>query len=412
MQTDVLLRAENVSKKFCRSLRRSMWYGLNDIGSELLASKNDRVGLRPQEFWALNDISFNLRRGDSLALIGPNGAGKSTLLKIITGLIKPTTGVVEVRGRVQALIALGVGFSPVLTGRENIYIAAAVLGMSKKETDRLYDPIVEFSGIGEFIDSPVQSYSSGMAVRLGFSVAAHMKPDILLVDEVLAVGDDQFRRKAIARMYEMLESATVVFVSHNMNHVEQLCNRAIYLRSREAALTGSVDEMVAAYMEDTNRRVMEEFNAVGAASAREGSGEVRFTEVELQADGKPANTMWSGSDLTIRAGFDVRKRVDNPIWFIAGIQDPATGTTVLTNGIKAQVLPGRGVVEISFPKLTLRPRTYPIQLVISEPAITLDRMTHAAAISVLDQPGRDTNYSAVFKHDLLYWSGPCRILKE
>ncbi|HIP72872.1 MAG TPA: ABC transporter ATP-binding protein, partial [Anaerolineae bacterium] len=193
--TDILVNVENVSKKFCRNLKRSLWYGVKDVGAEMFGRGSERIELRSQEFWAVKDVSFQLKRGETLGLIGHNGAGKTTMLRMLNGLIKPDTGRITVRGRIQALIALGAGFNPVLTGRENIYVNASVLGISKAETDRRFDQIVDFSGIEEFIDTPVQSYSSGMVVRLGFSIAAHLEPDILLVDEVLAVGDLAFKTK-------------------------------------------------------------------------------------------------------------------------------------------------------------------------------------------------------------------------
>ena len=165
--SDTLVTVEHVSKKFCRTLKRSLWYGVRDVGSELIGQNNGHKNLRKEEFWAVRDVSLQLRRGETLGLIGHNGAGKTTLLRMLNGLIKPDEGRIKVRGRMQALIALGAGFNPVLTGRENIYVNASVLGISKAEIDRRFDQIVDFSGIEEFIDMPVQSYSSGMTVRLG-----------------------------------------------------------------------------------------------------------------------------------------------------------------------------------------------------------------------------------------------------
>jgi lipopolysaccharide transport system ATP-binding protein len=196
MNSDIALVADGLSKKFCRSLKKSLWYGVSDLAAEFRGGKRDRRLLRPDEFWVVSNVSFDLRKGETLALIGPNGAGKSSLLRLLNGLIKPDLGSVAYRGKMQALIALGAGFNPILSGRENIYINAAVLGMPKAEVTRRFDEIIDFSGVEEFIDSPVKNYSSGMQVRLGFAVAAHLDPDILLVDEVLAVGDEGFRQSA------------------------------------------------------------------------------------------------------------------------------------------------------------------------------------------------------------------------
>ena len=191
MDDEVLVKVEGVSKKFCRDLKRSLWYGMKDISSELFGIHQNGQ-LRKNEFWAVNDVNFELKRGECLGLIGHNGAGKSTLLKMLNGLIKPDKGTITMQGRIGALIELGAGFNPILTGRENIYNNGAVLGFSKKEIDEKFDAIVDFAEIDEFIDTPVQNYSSGMKVRLGFAVAAQMEPDVLIIDEVLAVGDIGF----------------------------------------------------------------------------------------------------------------------------------------------------------------------------------------------------------------------------
>ena len=228
--SDTLVRAEGVSKKFCLSLKKSLWYGLKDMGNELIGRRHGgHGGLRPKEFWAVHDVSFELKRGECLGLIGRNGAGKTTLLKMLNGLIKPDAGRIEMRGRIGALIALGAGFNPVLTGRENIYINASVLGLSKREIDAKIDEIIDFAEIGDFIDTPVQNYSSGMAVRLGFAVASSLDPDILLVDEVLAVGDLGFRYKCFQRISELMDRAAVIFVSHDMASVARMSQRIMLL---------------------------------------------------------------------------------------------------------------------------------------------------------------------------------------
>lgn len=246
-----LVTVENLGKKFCRSLKRSLWYGLRDIGSEIIGSRRRHVGLRKEEFWALKNISFKITRGELLGLIGPNGAGKTTILKLLTGILRPDRGHIAISGKIQALIALGAGFNPVLTGRENVYINAAILGFSKSEINGMIDNIVDFSEIGEFIDMPVQSYSSGMQVRLGFAVAVNLKPDILIVDEVLAVGDASFRRKARHKMMELLHSGiSVLFVSHNMATINSLTSRCIYLHRGEIAAIGPSEEITTLYLRD------------------------------------------------------------------------------------------------------------------------------------------------------------------
>ena len=220
MADDVAIRVQDVSKKFCRRLKHSLWYGLQDTIGDLLAHDNSAQGLRREEFWAVENVSFNVRRGECLGLIGRNGAGKTTLLKLLSGLIKPDRGRIALRGRLGALIALGAGFNPILTGRENIYVNGSVLGLTRKEIDRKFDSIIDFADIGKFIDTPVQSYSSGMAMRLGFAVAVAVEPDILILDEVLAVGDISFQAKCLNTIAEFRKRGTAfVFVSHNMHMI-------------------------------------------------------------------------------------------------------------------------------------------------------------------------------------------------
>lgn len=229
MENEVLVEVQNVSKRFCKDLKRSIRYGFMDSLRALSGKDLDSTSLRKDEFWAVRDISFTLRRGDCLGLIGHNGAGKSTLLKILNGLISPDHGKMVIRGKIGALIELGAGFNPILTGRENIYNNAAVLGFSKEETNKKFEDIVAFSEVGEFLDMPVQNYSSGMKVRLGFAVAAQMEPDVLLIDEVLAVGDIGFRMKCLTRIGELLKSTAVIFVSHGMPQVARVANKILLM---------------------------------------------------------------------------------------------------------------------------------------------------------------------------------------
>jgi len=233
---EVLVRVEGVSKKFCRSLKKSLWYGVQDISGELLGRGSSET-LRSDEFWAVKDVSFELWRGECLGLIGRNGAGKSTLLRMLNGLIKPDQGRIEINGQVGGLIALGAGFNPILTGRENIYVNGSILGLSKTEIDAKFEEIVEFAEIGDFIDAPVQTYSSGMNVRLGFAVAAVLiQPDVLLLDEVLAVGDIGFTIKCLNKVREIINQASVIFVSHNMQFVSTFCSEIMVMQRGQADL--------------------------------------------------------------------------------------------------------------------------------------------------------------------------------
>jgi lipopolysaccharide transport system ATP-binding protein len=236
VDSDVLIRVNNVSKKFCRDFKKSLWYGLKDTAGDIfrLGARNgadhDSVSLRPSEFWANQNVSFEVKRGECLGLIGHNGAGKTTLLKMLNGLIKPDTGSIEMHGRIGALIALGAGFNPILTGRENVYVNGSILGLSKKQIDAKLDDIVDFAEVKDSIDAPVRTYSSGMQVRLGFAVAVILtKPDVLILDEVLAVGDIGFTIKCLNIIREKAAESAVILVSHSMQMISSFCDSAIHL---------------------------------------------------------------------------------------------------------------------------------------------------------------------------------------
>ena len=248
---EVVLSVEGVSKKFCRDLKRSLFYGVQDIAGELTGIRQKSDRLRTKEFWALDNVSFQLKKGEALGLVGKNGSGKSTLLRIIAGLIKPDLGTVKVTGRVAPLIALGAGFNPILTGRENIYANMSILGLSTKEIDERFDDVVEFAEIGDAIDSPVQTYSSGMAARLGFASAIHTEPDILLIDEVLAVGDIKFRAKCNRRLVDLRQKGTsFILVSHQTQSLLNVCDSAVYLSKGQLVASGDANSIVSRYEED------------------------------------------------------------------------------------------------------------------------------------------------------------------
>lgn len=273
-EAEVLLTVEGLSKKFCRSLKRSLFYGVRDVATEWLALRRRSHRLRNGEFWALKDISFQLRRGESLGLVGPNGAGKSTLLRIVTGLIKPDTGSVIVRGKVAPLIALGAGFSPVLTGRENVYANMSILGLSPREIDERLEAVLDFAEIGEALDAPVRTYSSGMAARLGFACAVYTDPDILLIDEVLAVGDVKFRMKCFRRLSELREQGTAfILVSHNPHSIMSACDSALYLSKGILVGSGTTDAILSRYEQDLFLLGADKVSATGAMSLPSKSAE-------------------------------------------------------------------------------------------------------------------------------------------
>lgn len=228
-QSEILVEVKGVSKKFSSNLKRSLTYGMRDVFSAVMGIQTDRNVLRKDEFWAVKNVSFELRRGECLGLIGRNGAGKSTLLKMLNGLIMPDQGSIVMHGKVSAIIELGAGFNPLLSGRENIYINGQLLGFTRQEIEEKLQSMIDFSELGSFIDSPVQNYSSGMKVRLGFAVAAHLDPDVLIIDEVLAVGDLGFVLKCFNVIDRILPKTAVIFVSHSMPQVSRICNSIIML---------------------------------------------------------------------------------------------------------------------------------------------------------------------------------------
>lgn len=259
-----VIRVENLCKKYLvghntqerfPTFRDAMVCGARNIGRRLLhplmaSAGNPLVsGGEVEEFWALKDVSFEVKQGERIGIIGRNGAGKSTLLKILSRITEPTTGRVSLKGRVASLLEVGTGFHPELTGRENIFLNGAILGMSKEEIRRRYDEIVDFAGVEKFLDTPVKRYSSGMRVRLGFSVAAHLEPEILIVDEVLAVGDAQFQAKCLGKMDEVSKQGrTVLFVSHNMGAISQLCSRGLLIDRGKYQSFGDISSVVSKYL--------------------------------------------------------------------------------------------------------------------------------------------------------------------
>lgn len=237
--SETLIKVEGLSKKFCSSLKRSMFYGTTDVMRDMIGLPYKVKKLRKKEFWALQDINFELKRGETLGLIGQNGCGKTTLLRLLNGIFPPDKGKISIKGRVGALIAVGAGFHPHMTGRENVFLNGSILGMSKVELKRKFDEIVDFAEIGKFIDSPVAMYSSGMRVRLGFAIAIHCEPDVLLIDEILAVGDLGFRVKCINKIQEIRQSVAVLFVSHAMTQITSICTNILLMEKGTVEYNGN-----------------------------------------------------------------------------------------------------------------------------------------------------------------------------
>lgn len=250
MTDNLAIKAANISKKYCKSLKHTMMYGIGDIAKNAIGLSSNSSYLREGEFWALDDVSFEVNKGETIGIIGANGSGKSTLLKLLNGIFMPDKGRIEITGRVGALIEVGAGFHPMLTGRENIYVNGSILGMSKKEIDKKFDEIVDFAGISDFIDAPVKHYSSGMYVRLGFAVAVHCEPDILLVDEVLAVGDAKYQVKCFRKFEEFKKmNRTILFVTHSAEQIVRHCDRAILINDGAIISGGNPSDVSNRYMD-------------------------------------------------------------------------------------------------------------------------------------------------------------------
>jgi ABC-type polysaccharide/polyol phosphate transport system ATPase subunit len=322
---------------------------------------------------ALKDVSFVADRGEAFGIVGRNGSGKSTLLKIISGILKPTSGIVRVNGRIAALIELGAGFHPEITGRENIYINGIMLGLSRREIDSRFDAIVEFSGIGDFIDQPVKTYSSGMYVRLGFAVAVHVDPEILLIDEVLAVGDEEFSQKCIAKIQELkYRGVTLVFVTHQLDQVRMLCDRAMWLDHGEVTSIGDPARVVDDYLQDVSGAMPAPPSPAAERDPNEeerwGSGEVVLERVVLtDPKGHELVALGAGSAVVVKMDVDVRVPQDDFVFGI-GIYHADGSCVYGTNTDLEGLLPGRldgpGRVRFMMPSLDLVAGTYRIDAAV------------------------------------------------
>ena len=370
---EVLVRVEGVSKKFCLSLKQSLWYGLADVAGELNPAGKSREtntssdgtraegGLRPGEFWAVNNVSFELRRGECIGLIGHNGAGKTTLLKMLNGLIKPDAGSITMRGKVGALIALGAGFNPILTGRENIYVNGSVLGLTKGEIEERLDEIIDFADIREFIDTTTQNYSSGMAVRLGFAIAAHCQPDVLLLDEVLAVGDVAFQAKCFNKLAEFRRMGVAfILVSHNTHHISRYCQKVVFMKHGRMEFCGDAEEGIERFLEDMKEPGLR--HASGPDwSVVDGSGAVVFTGAQfMSCDGDSVESIKAGDPLTLAVSYKRhREEVIDPVFdvVVRCRGEIVFQSTNKNHGVRLGALPGEGRLLVHFGSLPMNGET-------------------------------------------------------
>lgn len=337
-------------------------------------------------FWALKNVSFDVNAGEVLGIIGSNGAGKSTLLKILNRITEPTTGGVDIYGRVGALLEVGTGFHPELTGRENIFLNGAILGMSRAEIKRKFDEIVAFAEVERFLDTPVKRYSSGMYVRLAFAVAAHLDPEILLIDEVLAVGDAEFQKKCLAKMEDVAanEGRTVIFVSHNMDAVRHLCSRCILLRQGEIARSGNTSEVVAAYLGGEQEA---EYNPVVHFPAKDGDAVIRFAGL-FDAKGQPATSFSTGEPILLKCFFNLQRRIPGlrlslDVFNFKGELVFYSTISTAEPAISIEE-PGEHKVAALIPARLLLPGSYSITLALHTPKTRMyDRRRHAVGFKIV-----------------------------
>jgi ABC-type polysaccharide/polyol phosphate transport system ATPase subunit len=347
MSPDVTISVESVSKKYCKSLKQSMVYGVSDIGKNMLGLSTRPGRLRPHEFWAVDSASFEVRRGQTLGLIGANGCGKTTMLKMLNGIFWPDRGKIMMRGRVGALIAVGSGFHPMLTGTENIFLNGAILGMGRTEMRKKFDSIVEFAGIGDFLDTPVKYYSSGMYVRLGFAVAIHCEPDILLVDEILAVGDVQFQAKCVHKMQGLeRQGITKVFVSHDLNSVQLLCDQVLYMSHGKVQGYGATLDVIRQYKKDA---LVNESLSSHDTKMRSGTKEIVVHKIDfLDRKGHLKTLFKRGELFHLRVSFTAKKDISDPefsVAFSTGSGVEVSKATTRDHGVSVGHVSGEGQIH-------------------------------------------------------------------
>ena len=388
MTSGFAIRAESLGKKYLigHQAKRERYVALRDVivhsaknawlkTTEMVRGREMIIGNTVEEFWALRDVSFEVQRGEVLGIIGRNGAGKSTLLKILSRITEPSAGRVTINGRVASLLEVGTGFHPELTGRENIYLNGSILGMTRAEIKRRFDEIVAFAEVGRFLDTPVKRYSSGMYVRLAFAVAAHLEPEILIVDEVLAVGDIAFQNKCLGKIKEVSHSdqRTVLFVSHDVGAIQSLCSRALVMSEGGCVFDGAAQDAVQAYLKSTMPRA--EARDTGSW-LREGTGEARILSISLEDEaGLPQTQFRMGEPLVVVVTAHFPKEIKNPTFGVNIVTD--TGVRVADcrtshYGLSFGIVMGTVEYRMRIDVLTLYPRTYSLEPWLADSACLSD----------------------------------------
>lgn len=388
-RSEAAIRVAGLSKRYVLGQRES-YRTLRDVIAKTVAAPiRHMLGTAPpkpdaKEFWALKDVSFEVGRGEVLGVIGRNGAGKSTLLKVLTRITEPTQGRIEMHGRCGSLLEVGTGFHPELTGRENVYLNGAILGMRRTEIDRKFDEIVEFSEISKFLDTPVKRYSSGMYVRLAFAVAAHLEPEILIVDEVLAVGDVAFQKKCLGKMGDAASSgATVLLVSHNMAAIESLCERAILLEQGELVTVGQTEDVVNKYLEVATTVASQD---LAERTDRQGDGRLRFLSMSyLVGNGQPLQVVQCGQDVEFVARYSTTQDLRNVNTSIGVYSQSGQCLIMLDSdmaGSDFASIPRDGLFRCRVKRLPLSPGRYYLNLFCTANGGIVDWVQSAATLDV------------------------------
>ncbi len=399
---NAVISVENLGKRYAIGRGRSNRDGMRHAIEELVRSpiswlRSRRSKAKRADFWALRNLSFQINRGEVVGIVGRNGAGKSTLLKTLSRITVPTEGRIVLEGRTTSLLEVGTGFHQELTGREHIFLNGASLGMTRSEIVRRFEEIIEFADIGNFLDTPVKHYSSGMYVRLAFAVAAHLDPEILIVDEVLAVGDAAFQKKCLGKMGSFAQSGrTVLFVSHNMEAVRSLCQRGLWLQDGRLHKDGTAAEVVEAY-----------FDSISASQSFTCSNPeygLTIHNVTLEAsDGQVRNQFRPGDDLTVSISYDASKRINRPIVALAimGMNGTCFTSNMLLDGYRPQLLEGSGQLACTFKAIPLLPQSYSVKLVVrgenvQDVIINYQEVGHFTVVGNLADYG--------YKGDFLAWA--------
>jgi lipopolysaccharide transport system ATP-binding protein len=369
MENEPVISVKNIGKKYNITHQQGGYIALRDVLANILKSpfkfieqKSKEVAgiAKREEFWALRDINFEVKKGEVVGIIGHNGAGKSTLLKILSKITPPTEGEIKINGRVGSLLEVGTGFHPELSGRENIFLNGAILGMTKKEIVKKFDEIIAFAGIEKFLDTPVKHYSSGMYVRLAFSVAAHMDPDILIIDEVLAVGDAEFQKKCLGKMNDITqkEGRTILFVSHNLSAIKSLCPKTILLEGGKIKKIDSTDIVLREYSNIVEQDGLLESGKV----VRKGNGKVKIKEISLRKkDGSGTGHLITGQDAEIWVNYDVLDTNIKEMIVYFAIVSNLTGNRIVefsNKNSKYRIDTTRKLLKINVKNLPLNPGIY------------------------------------------------------